>query len=243
MQMKSSYSETFRVVDTDCDMNGKMFPGALLRKAQQISTDQCETLGMDQAFYLENKVVFLMGRLAMHWDRVPCCGETLTFNTMPENAKRAIYKRLTLVLDEQGQQIGLVDTRWVLVDIQTHRIIRRPPEAIAALPFNEEVPYSLDMTLPKVQQLEPAGQAAAWYTYCDTNGHLNNTKYADIICDALPLELVREKPVTDLVISFHNEVPAGESFQVERVQLEDGSWYVTGSKEGKTFFEAKATLA
>lgn len=238
MQDLTTYTQTFRVKDTECDLNGYLMPGAFLRMVQQLSTDHCEAIGMDQAFYEKNQAVFLMAKMALRWEKVPRCGDTLTLTTMPENCKRATYKRVTTVRDATGNLLGLTDSRWVLVDTQTRRIIRRPSQTFQELPFGTEVPYELGMNIERPQELEQVGQTAAYYTFCDTNGHLNNTRYADIACDALPLEQLRKEPVTQLCISYHNEVPAGEHFQVQRGQVDTG-WYVSGTRDGKCCFEAQ----
>ena len=241
MQELTTYTQTFRVKDTDCDLNGYLMPGAFLRMVQQLSTDHCESIGLNQEFYEKNNAIFLMAKMALQWERVPRCGEVITLTTRPENCKRATYKRVTTVQDEQGNALGMTDSRWVLVDPQARRIIRRPPEAFQNLPFRDDVDYQLDMTIERPQEVEQVGQAAAYYTFCDINGHLNNTRYADIACDALPLEQLRQNPVRRISISYHNEVPAGEHFQVQRGSTQSG-WYVSGTREGKCCFEAELTL-
>lgn len=240
MEKIKTYTQQFRVMDTDCDLNGRIMPGAFLRMAQQISTDHCEAIGMNREFYSNNNAVFLMVKMALSWKRVPEYGEILTLKTMPECAKRATYKRATVVIDQTGESIGVVDSRWVLVDMTTHRIIRRAPEVFLQLPFDTEVPFALDMTIPKPEQRTVVGQGKAQYTYCDTNNHLNNSRYADIVCDALPVELLKEKPVKQMTISYHHEIPIGQAFEIERGQIDADSWYVTGSNEGVCFFEAVA---
>ena len=56
-----------------------------------------------------------------------------------------------------------------------------------------------------------------------------------------PLEQLRQNPVRRISISYHNEVPAGEHFQVQRGSTQNG-WYVSGTREGKCCFEAELTL-
>ena len=128
MQELTTYTQTFRVKDTDCDLNGYLMPGAFLRMVQQLSTDHCEAIGLNQEFYEKNNAIFLMAKMALQWERVPRCGEVITLTTRQENCKRATYKRVTTVQDEQGNALGMTDSRWVLVDPQARRIIRRPPE-------------------------------------------------------------------------------------------------------------------
>ena len=233
------FTEPFRVMDCDCDMLHRLTPGAFLRMAQQISTDQCESIGMNGDFYRQNHAVFLLAKLALQVDRMPRGGEVLTLVTMPEQPKRAVYRRVTEARDEAGRRVALLDSRWVLVDTDTRRILRRPPQAFEACPFEEEVPFSLDVAIPKPAETFPAGQVMATYSRCDTNGHMNNTRYADAAADALPLEVLRQGAVKRLVISYHNELPAGQSAALVRGRTENGGWYVAGQREdGRPCFEA-----
>lgn len=237
------FTEQWRVTDCDCDMNHLLVPGAYLRMAQQISTDHCLSLGMDDDFYRRSHAVFLMAKLAMEVRRPPKSGEVLTLRTMPELPRRALYKRVTEALDAAGRQVILLDSRWVLVDTETRHILRRPPQAFDGLPFAQEVPYTLDVGIPKPEALEAAGQALASYSRCDANGHMNNTRYADAAADALPLEALRAGAVTRLAISYHNELSAGQAAALTRGRLADGSWYVAGQRpDGRPCFEAALTV-
>ncbi len=233
------YTEKFRVMDCDCDMNHRLTPGAFLRMAQQISTDQCDSIGMNDDFYRENHAVFLLAKLALQVDRMPRGGEVLTLVTMPEQCKRAVFRRVTEARDEQGGRVALLDSRWVLVDTGTRRILRRPPQAFEIGDFKDEVPFTLDVTIRKPDETAPAGRVTATYSRCDTNGHMNNTRYADAAADALPLEVFRTGAVKSLVISYHNELPAGQSASLVRGRTESGGWYVAGQREdGRPCFEA-----
>lgn len=237
------YTEQFRVMDCDCDMNHRLTPGAFLRMAQQISTDQCESIGMNDEFYRQNHAVFLLAKLALKMERTPRGGEVLTLVTMPEQCKRAVYKRVTEARDEKGERVALLDSRWVLVDTDTRRILRRPPEAFEIGRFAEEVPFTLDVTIPKPAETEPSGKVTATYSRCDTNGHMNNTRYADAAADALPLDVLTDGEVKSMVISYHNELPAGQSAELVRGRTEDGGWYVAGQRaDGRPCFEAVLTV-
>lgn len=237
------FSREYLVMECDCDMNENLTPGAFLRLAQQISGQHCNTLGMTGEFYRRQHAVFLLAKLAMHLERPIKSGEVLTLRTMPETAKRAVYKRVTAAFDQQGERVALLDSRWVLVDTETRRILRRPPEAFASLPFEESVPFELDVSIRKPEQTQPAGAVCAAYSRCDTNKHMNNTRYADAAADALPLEAFENGAVVrHLVISYHNELPMGQTAQLERGRLADGSWYVAGQREGRPCFEAVLTV-
>lgn len=237
MERMEQYVATHKLAEIDCDWNGWILPGVLLRITQQAATEHCMGLGLDQAFYQANQAVFLMAKMAFVWNQVPRCGQTIHLVTKPEMARRATYKRITTITDEQGTVLGLVDSRWVLVDLQSHRILRKAPEAFQSLGFADSVEEQLSMQMQKAALLQTAGVARASYTYCDINGHMNNSRYADIACDALPQELLRRAPITHMTISYHNELKAGMECAVQLGELETGDWYVTGTNENGCCFE------
>ena len=72
------------------------------------------------------------------------------------------------------------------------------------------------------------------------NGHLNNTRYADIVCDAVPWEVWDTAQIRDFTISYHREVPRGESFTLRRARLAEDTFYFEGEREGKSAFGGTA---
>ena len=235
------FEEEFRVFQADCDFNNRLMPGALLRMTQQISTDHCDHLGMDRAYYERTQRAYLLAKMTMRWKRVPHEDELLRLTTRPELPRRAVYKRVTEIRDASGEEIGLVDSRWVLIDTRTRHILRRLPEDMDPAAFSEVVDRELPIRFPKPDVLEDAGTAWAKYSYCDINGHLNNTHYADIACDVLPMSEL-SRPVVEMSVNYHSELPAGEHCTLQRGRLDENRWYVCGSKEDRSCFEAVLTL-
>ena len=71
---------------------------------------------------------------------------------------------------------------------------------------------------------------------CDLNGHINNSLYLDIACDALPQEVVEAAPLSFASIKYHREVPMGQTVQVFYAPSGNG-WYVLGRREEHAAFE------
>ena len=95
-----------------------------------------------------------------------------------------MYRRFTTITDAEGREVCRVDARWVLIDVKQRHILRTHPEALA-FPFSEEANRTLDLSIPRSTELEPAGEYTAAYSRTDRNGHLNNACYADLVCDVL----------------------------------------------------------
>jgi medium-chain acyl-[acyl-carrier-protein] hydrolase len=235
-----TYTQKFTVYRTDGDHLGHVKLGALLRYAQQVATAHAEAVGLDDALYRKTHTAYVLAKLALHVTRLPRVDEELTLVTQPERCKRAVNKRITHFYDADGAEVATMDSRWVLIDTEKRMILRKHPEQ-----FNDQwaadVPFELPIKLPRIapEDCEVLGEQQAVYSRCDMNGHLNNTRYADIVCDAVPWEVWDTAHIRDFTISYHREVPRGESFTLRRARLAEDTFYFEGEREGKSAFEAQ----
>ena len=243
MESTAQYSEKFRAYSYDGDAFYNLQPGAILRFAQQVAIDQCTRFGLDTAFYQRTHTAFLMARQTLVFQApVPAAGE-YTLSTHPSGMKRASYRRYTRVLNEKGEQVACLDSVWMLVDTETKRILRREPEEFRAVQWPERVEYpELDLKLCRAEQMEDCGQRTAGYTLCDENGHLNNTRYADLFLDVLPAGAIKPSGVRQITLYYHRETPLGQSFSLRRGQAGPGVWYLCGERDGLCCVEGTVWL-
>lgn len=239
-----TYTQTYTICRHDGDHHGNAKPGALLRYGQQIATMHAEAAGLNDELYAATHTAYVLAKLALHIDRTPRVDETLTVTTRPERCKRAVNKRITFFYDAAGQQIAVLDSRWVLIDTDKRLILRKHPEAFNDC-WAEDVPFELPMKMVKAapEDCAPAGEYTATYSRCDMNGHMNNTRYVDILCDALPWNVWDEGEVRDLKVYYHREVPRGASFALLQAQTGEKQYYFCGQREEKAAFEASITFA
>ncbi|PDX60676.1 acyl-[acyl-carrier-protein] thioesterase [Faecalibacterium langellae] len=235
------YTETATVLNADADFRSLLKPSALLRYVEQVSADHARTFGMTDQFFKDHGVAFLVGKQALKFDRVPQRAEKLTLLTRAEASRRGSVKRITTVTDAEGKQVAMVDCRWIVVSLAENRILREPGWTVDGF-WNETVEGELPLQLHKCREgLTSAGEWTVRYSQCDLNGHLNNAFYLDLVCDALPLEVVRKGPVTFASINYHREVPMGETVEVFYAPSAEG-WYIIGKHNGQTSFESYLEL-
>lgn len=239
----ATYNQQYTVYRHDGDHHGNVKPGALLRYGQQIATVHAESVGLNDALYAATHTAYVLAKQALQIDRTPRVDEVLTAVTQPERCKRAVNKRITTFYDAEGKQVAVLDSRWVLIDTEKRLILRKHPEQ-----FNDQwapdVPFELPMKMVKAapEACEQMGECVATYSRCDMNGHMNNTRYADILCDALPWDVWEQGEVRNLKIYYHREIPRGESFTLLRAQTGEKQYYFCGQREEKSAFEASITF-
>ncbi len=237
MDIKKQFEQTIVVKQNEGDLNGRLKMSALLRYVQQISTDHCTELGITGEDYQRTHSAFLLAKTSVEIYEDMMVGDTLCLVTHPGIAVKAVYPRYTEIFNKEGKLAASVDARWILVDTESRRIYRHKPEDLCLDFGNETVPLHEDLSIPKEKEAEEVGEETVRYSRLDINHHLNNTEYADIVCDYLPVELICEKPVRKLILHYHQEVKLGETVKILRKEREEG-WYVCGALPEKKAFEA-----
>ncbi|MFI3169767.1 MAG: thioesterase [Faecalibacterium sp.] len=228
MEKSKCYTESFQMKYGEGDFLGRVRPAVLMRYVEHVALKHATLLGVTREFNESYHMVFLLAKQAIEFRRMPRADEVLTFVTQPEHSKRLKFRRVTLIYDAAGEEVACVDSIWVLMDIDTHKLLRRSP-----VPFDEQwdvqIDRLVDMRVPKVSLLAACGEFNAMYTNCDANGHMNNANYFDVVCDVLPTNEMRQRELKRIMVNYHRELLLGECMQVKIGQGENGA-YIVGNK-------------
>lgn len=234
------YELDVEVQSTDADFRSLLKPSALMRYVESISSAHARKFGMTDAFLRSQGAAFFIGKQALCFYRVPHSVEKLHLITRSEGAFHGTIKRITTVTDAAGQTVAMIDSRWIIADLNTGHLRREPGWTVDGF-WNESVAGELPLKMHKTKDLTPAGSWSASYSQCDLNGHINNAVYLDIACDALPLEVVRCAPVTFAAVNYHRELPLGEQMELFYAPSGQG-WYVVGKQAQHAMFECYLEL-
>ena len=227
--MQKIYSESFLIRTSNCDMTGRLRPSDILTSMQELAGTHAHFLGCGRDALLQKNIVWVLSRTELVMDRYPTVGETLRAETFPMNNRRWFFPRYFHFWDENGTMIGKGGALWLLMDIKDRKMA--PPEA--ALPF---FPDNSDLTapLPMPGNLSPVtGEARIskrkpTYSDIDVNLHVNNTRYADWLCDALGTEVLQDREIARLLIHYNHEVLPGQEMQLS-LQTEENAFRLTGT--------------
>ncbi len=230
-----TFTERVMVMNADGDFRRMLKPSALFRYVEQAAADHARAYGMDDEFFKAHRTAFLVGKQAVQIHRMPLRAEKLTLITAGEQCKKGSMKRLTWLMDEEGKELAVVDSRWLVVDTIEERILRQPSWSIPEY-WNDDIPEELPQLVHKSKDLISAGTRTASYSLCDLNRHVNNSYYLDIACDALPLEAIEAGALRFASVKYHREIPLGSEFEVSYAPSKDG-WYVVGRRGEHAAFE------
>ncbi|MBR3429106.1 MAG: hypothetical protein IKG87_03305 [Clostridia bacterium] len=239
-----TYDETITLLSRDCDLKGTWRLSAILETMQEAAGAHSLLLGCGREELLKQNIVWVLSRSELHMNRFPACGEKITVHTFPMPNRICFFPRYFIFTDEHGEMVGKSGTLWLLLDINTRRML--PPGKIANLiPDNRDlsVPMNLPATVGNLQGEEFVSDYTPVYTDLDMNGHVNNTRYADWLCNSLGTEIMAHNNPQTLIINYNHEILPGQKLKLKRI-LYEREYRLSGyADDGKSFFDIGGVLS
>ena len=210
------YEEATVCPGYQCDVSRRMKLSNLLRRMQQIATDQLAAMGEDYLYFYDRGMVFVLTRVTAQIYRQPVMDEKIRISTSPAGIRGAQYLRLVRVESETGERLEV------------------PVEEVDYKPNRHR--------LKKPGQVDFCCTHPVHYSQVDYNQHLNNAAYADVVLDHLPEEEAR-RPVAQFQIDYHHEAYWGEELALQYTRLGEDEWFIAGQAGEREIFCARLTFA
>ncbi len=193
---------------------GELRLSQLLLLCQEIAAAHVEALGYPREKTFAQGIVWVIGKTHVEISRLPKYGETVTLSTWPGERKVFIFPRHLEMKDEQGKILFRATALWTLLDYKK-RTFAMPAQYgvdIEGLTTGEEVECP---TVLRFEGLDKKATISPSFRDIDLNGHLNNTRYLDIVEDLIPVDFLMSHSPKGLDIHYKKEVRLGEEVEVE----------------------------
>jgi acyl-ACP thioesterase len=174
-----------------------------------------------------NGQTFVLQRFSVRALRMPEYGETVRIRTWPDGTDRGTFIRKGDFFDTSGKKIMEWASLWILFDLIERKILR-PSALKCELPFfnNHDVEFSPQKIILPQDGLSEISRHAHTVRYADvdTNNHMNNSIYADLVFNALDA-----MPWTEIHINYLAEAKQGEEINIA-AYMQGDNFYVIGKK-------------
>ena len=240
--MMKTYDETFTLRPRDCDLNEKWRPSAILETMQDAAGAHSLLLGCGRETLVRQNIVWVLSRLELHMDRYPSVGEQISVHTFPTPTRICFFPRYFIFTDAHGEMIGKAGSLWLLLDLATRRML--PPGEVGKLiPDNKDlsIPMNLPATVGNLQGEEFVTTYQPVYTDLAVNGHVNNPRYADWLCNTLGVRLMTEYEPERIILNYNHEVLPDHTVTLRRI-LRDQQYRLSGTVGDSVAFEIGGTL-
>ena len=211
--MDLSHTVSYKVTTLHGDCFGRCRPSSLLRFSQDAAESHCLRLGTDWDSMAKKNYFWAVIRQKMEITRLPNTGETITVKTWPMPTTRVAYPRATEGFDEAGNSLFKVISLWVIMDMESRAMVLPGKSGVdvAGTSFGTEL--KAPAGLPAGEFTDSALRTVS-FSDLDVNGHMNNTRYLDWICDLLPAKFHKEHPMKAVTICYMSEALEGQQLQL-----------------------------
>ena len=242
--MEFVHTTQYTVTELHGDCFGRCKPSGLLRFAQDAAGEHCLKLGTDWDSMAAKNYFWAVIRQRMEITRLPEVGEPVTVKPWPMPTTRVAYPRATEGFDAAGNSLFKVISIWVIMDIHSRTMVLPGKSGIGV----EGISFGTELKAPgglpagdfEAQQLRMVS-----YSDLDRNGHMNNTRYLDWLCDLRNAPFHKAHPMKAVTICYMSEALEGQQLQLSYTQGDvlrlDGSLAGTDVCAGHTrIFSAQA---
>lgn len=236
------YTWKYKITSYDVGLDRRLKLSNQLKLQQEVGEIQLDKGGLGYNNLYDFGFAFVLTHLNTVIYKAPVFGETIQLRTWSRGTKGIQFFRCYQFLDSDGNLLIDSVTAFALVDTLEHKLLR--PNVfdrfgVRCLSECNSCPDPSRLKLP--EGMEYAGTRTIRWSDIDYNGHVNNSVYADIACDAIPGGM-QNKHVTMLSISFLHEALEGNDIILKTTTIKKDNKreaYISGSIENQRCFDAR----
>lgn len=235
------YSTTKTLLADDVTMQRNLRPSVLMRWLQEVSIAHTEALGAGRAKTLDKGALWVVCRVLLEIENLPCYDETVTLSSWAGDTMRVLFPRYYELTDKGGTPLVKASAVWLLMDAKKRKMVF--PEnygvVVPGIKTGREIPLSFGVSLGEQEKTKRFKVA---YSQVDINGHMNNAKYLDCMEDVLGKDFLDTHMLKTLEIEFKSEIKYGASVRLE-YSIDEDLVTMIGFVRNQPCFELKASFA
>lgn len=207
--MSSPYIYSTRVSYSDIGPNLCLSLAGAMRMMQEAAIIHSDLSGYSVMDVDRTHVVWMLVQWRVRLTGLVKWNEPVEVLTWPQTMEKLTSSRCFEIRSRSGEIVAKAESNWVLVNADTGRIIRIPPEVADAYDLIPDGVFDTEM--PKLHQR--VGDLVCRFTVrrqdIDTNHHVNNLVYLDYAREALS-DTLAEKEFREVVVRYHRQLLLGD---------------------------------
>ena len=220
------YIDNITVPCYDTDAAWRLKPSSFMNMAQEAAGRHAVHLGFGYDDLIKSNTAWILSRVHVEFIDAPMWREDITLSTWHKGLSRLFFLRDFLLTDAQGRERVKATTSWLVLNLETRRLVRDPKliEEGTICTDNVLEAQAEKVVMPKGVEAEFVMEHIVAYSDIDTNGHANNAMYMQWAMDAVDYQIASVRPGSEVTINFNQETKAGDKVDIYRVseEREDG---------------------
>lgn len=231
------WTGNYTVNANDIDMNFVVTVSNIFRYMQDAANCQMEHDGLSYQALFERGLAFVLSRMNISLYAPIHSHDRIEVQSWACESKGVTFNRCYRILRD-GAIMAEAVSMWALSGVHDRKIHRVNE---FSFPYGMDEMLELDMParmkIPEGISFSLVGERTVEYADTDMNGHMNNTRYPDMICGFIGS--MRGLRVVSMALNFVSEAPLGETLKIYH-GVSDGVHYIRTVREnGSTNIEAE----
>lgn len=197
----------YSVVPENIDLNGRITVPSLCRHIINAIGQNVRAEGYGVDVMNRENMSWVLCRSAFEIDKRPELYTSLYVSVWPGPGNGLTFNRNITLRGEDGSELGRGTTEWCIIDMQSRRPVAPDTDRFI---IGEEIPCKSPR---RIRDFEPetTNERKVGYSECDFNGHLNNTRYVEMLYDMLPEDILLDPSPIRLDINYRKEIKRGQN--------------------------------
>lgn len=230
----------YRLRAGDFDKFDRIKPSSVLDLFQDAAGQHAEGIGVGFNDMLAQHYLWVLTRIKFEIITAPTRYQTVVVKTWPLKPNRLNYRREYCIEDTNGNKLIIGSSEWVVIDSVERKLISAP-DLYKLDAYHDEVMF--EGKLGKVRDFESVELPRvvdAGFSELDVNGHVNNTKYANYVLDAI--NPTQNEVLKTFQIDYRKEVTQGTTLNVYHKREDDVISAKGQNNDGDIMFACKIEL-
>lgn len=222
----NKFTRKFIIPCYNTDASWRLKPASFMDLAQEAATQHATILGFGYDDLIVSNTAWILSRMHVEFVDTPMWREEVTLQTWHKGLNRLFFLRDFLMTDSKGIVRVKATTSWLVMNLETRRLVRDPhlmdeggvcSENVIETPADKvQMPKDIEPELAMTHKVE--------YSDVDMNAHANNAMYMHWAMNAVGYEVTSVRPVKSLTINFNHEIKPQEEVAIYRASVgkEDG---------------------
>lgn len=183
-------------------------PGAM-RMMQEAAILHSDCSGYSVMDIQRTRVIWMLVQWRVRLVNAARWNTPLEVRTWPCTMEKITSDRCFQICDEAGNTVALGESTWLLVNADTGRAMRIPPEVAAAYDLIPDRVFPAPLGRLSQQVGQQTGSFRVLRRDLDTNRHVNNLIYLDYAREVLPPELA-DRSFPEVAVHYHRQLLLGD---------------------------------
>lgn len=239
MQRVLEATYPLRVSDFDC--RRQLQPAGVLDLFQDAAGRHSADMGIGFDTMLEQHKMWILSGVQYRVIQTPNMYQTVRLHTWPLAPGAVTFRREYRMEDLQGNVLVLGTSDWAIIDSEKRKLLPAKGMYPFDSGFSEEKCFAEKM--PHLRDFEPEREGMKFiprFSQLDMNGHVNNTKYANFVLDALALK--PQETIDTFQIHYQHELRLDQAVTVYTKRVENLCFAMGKNDGNETMFHCQIKL-